>query len=253
MRGYDPTTRQYAYAPNPNFGRLPLSGVTRRAPYLLSVDVKRFLGDAVADQEAARALKSSRLGGQRATTVDEITRTLRATFEDPYQLTLDAGDSLLLQRPQVEALEAQQRELRARVDARWRATAEQLADRERSLTPAKAGTLVQQTYRDVIQLLRTGVVRTRIFTALAEWLAAQGETWDADDAFAPQEAAVNAGWALAWTAGTGASWPLGSGIQRDHVNCVNQYRPKVVNSGSCIRPIPFGHHAAALDGSNPGA
>lgn len=53
-----------------------------------------------------------------------------------------------------------------------------------------------------LTVMRTRFLEARrtVFADLAAHLATLGDQWDADDAFARQEAAVNAGWALAWTA-----------------------------------------------------
>ena len=164
VRGYDPAIAQYRYALNSNFGRPLLGGVTRRAPYLLSVDVRLFLGGSVADQEASRTLKSSRLGGERPRSVDDIVARLRSTFADPYAATLEAGDTLLLQRAQVEAIQRVQAPVLAAVDSVWRAAAVRLAARD--LSAADAGALLQLTYTEVIRRLRTGVQPLRtILTA----------------------------------------------------------------------------------------
>jgi hypothetical protein len=80
--------------------------------------------------------------------------------------------------------------------------------------------------------------------ALEAQLGPEGVTmaWLIDPGFVRGRAAV----------GAVASWPLRLGIPRGHVNYVNWWRPKVVNSGSRIRPIPRGRYAAALGVSNAG-
>jgi hypothetical protein len=157
VRSYNPVTRRYGYALNPNFGRPAFDGITRRAPYLVSVDARIFLGGSIADQEAARTLKTSRVGGGRDNSLEDATAKLRGTFADPYLATLEAGDTLLLQRAQVEAIQREQRSLSAAVDSVWRAAAARLTARDGQLSAPDAGALLQQTYLEVIRRMRTGV------------------------------------------------------------------------------------------------
>jgi len=157
VRGYDATTRTFAYQVNPRVGQSRGPDRLRGEPFRVTLDVKLELSPPAQRQQLDRWLKPGRKGrpGPRLSAADFERRYANNT-PDPYLQTLRLADSLFLSRVQVESL-----------------------------------TVMRTRFTDA---------RRTIFAELAAYLAAMDDQWDADAAFARQEAAVNAGWALAWTA-----------------------------------------------------
>lgn len=158
VRGFDPAAQTFLYAQNPNFGRTSRSTRARLAPYIVSIEAQIYLGKSLADQQAVRTLKQSRLSNSKASAVDSIVSRLRGTFQDPYLVVLQESDSLLLDRNQIEALYREQRILSARVDSVWRVAAEAFSASSPKLGSSEAGELLQRTYNDVISTLQKGVL-----------------------------------------------------------------------------------------------
>lgn len=157
VQGFDPSTRRFRYAPNAHFGaaRENTSGV--RAPYRISVDARFFLGRSIADQEAARTFRRSRIGGVQRLSAEQIAGRLARTFREPFTLVLEQGDSLLLQREQIEAIGRARQQMTTKTDSIWLATARYFSELPEKFDVSASGDRLQKTYTDVIKALQDGV------------------------------------------------------------------------------------------------
>ena len=127
VRGFDPTSRRFAYAVNQRFGNTNPSQSTLRAPFMLTLDVRLYLGRDVMQQQVERFLRPGRSGfpGPRLT-VDDLKRRYERNISDPYAEILAETDSLLLSPVQESALRQAQTKYRIRIDSVWTALGEYL-------------------------------------------------------------------------------------------------------------------------------
>lgn len=157
VNGFDPLQRAFRYEPNSGFGRPVFNRVDRFAPYRIVLEAQLFLGQSVADQSAVRTLHASRLRRDPRERSDVVFERLQRTYADPYDDVLALGDSLLLQRAQVEEITRLQGTLRSRVDSVWRHAAEDLVSPALRDDAREAGARLQVAYDEVAVVLREGV------------------------------------------------------------------------------------------------
>ncbi|MGV3707951.1 MAG: carboxypeptidase-like regulatory domain-containing protein [Gemmatimonas sp.] len=128
VRGFDPASRTFMYNVNQRFGKAQQNSVLARTPFRLTLDVSMDLGTPVARQQLNQWLRPGRAGkpGPKLTHAD-LKRRYERNVPDPFAMVLQNSDSLLVNRAQVEALQASQRVYRARLDTIWNNLASELA------------------------------------------------------------------------------------------------------------------------------
>ncbi len=128
VRGFNAGTQRFQYEVNPRFGATDAARSTLRAPFRATIDFAFSLTPDVAQQQLERYLGPGRAGrpGPKLTVADLMQRYAR-NVGDPYQAILRETDSLLLSRPQVEALQAAGATYRQKMDSLWHALATEFA------------------------------------------------------------------------------------------------------------------------------
>jgi hypothetical protein len=120
VRGFDPTRGQFRYAVNPRFGDTRPTATSLRVPFRATLDVQLDVGRPIGQQQLDKWLRPGRAGhpGTRLSATD-LQKRYRCNVPDPYAGILQESDSLLLTRPQIEALQAAREGLRTRLDSVW--------------------------------------------------------------------------------------------------------------------------------------
>ncbi|MBC8086245.1 MAG: carboxypeptidase regulatory-like domain-containing protein [Phycisphaerae bacterium] len=128
VRGFDAGAKRFQYDVNPRFGQSQQSSVTARAPFRVTLDIAMDLGVPVARQQLNQWLRPGRAGkaGPKLAQAD-LKKRYERNVPDPFDLVLKNSDSLLVNRAQVEALQAAQKGYRAQLDTVWNALASELA------------------------------------------------------------------------------------------------------------------------------
>jgi hypothetical protein len=128
VRGFDPASRTFQYNVNQRFGKAQQNSVLSRTPFRLTLDVSMDLGAPVARQQLNQWLRPGRAGkpGPKLTQAD-LKRRYERNVPDPFALVLQNSDSLLVNRAQVEALQASQLIYRTRLDSIWNNLAGELS------------------------------------------------------------------------------------------------------------------------------
>jgi hypothetical protein len=128
VRGFDASAKRFIYEVNPRFGTTNPSLNTLRAPFRLTLDVAMNLGRPATEQQVERWLNPGRSGrpGPKLT-ADELKKRYTRTVPDPYDPIIRESDSLLLTRPQLDAVQAAQTKYHEKMDAHWTKLAEYLA------------------------------------------------------------------------------------------------------------------------------
>jgi len=177
VRGFDPVTRAYRYEANPRFGRTTPSRLSR-APFRMTIDFTFDLGVPAQKQQAVRLLSPGRAGapGARASS-DSIASRLRRQVPDVYKAIIDEGDSLLVSREQLEALQEARVSYRARVDSIWTTVSQSLAAMGERFDPDEAMHLIDSATerawiagRDELPVLRR--ILSPLQLRLAPWIPA---------------------------------------------------------------------------------
>lgn len=128
VRGFDPATNRFRYAVNPRFGDTRPSATAFRLPFRATLDVSLDLGRPIGEQQIDKWLRPGRAGHAGVKlTADELKKRYARNVPDPYAAILQESDSLLLTRPQADAITAIQTRYRARMDSLWSPLAEYLA------------------------------------------------------------------------------------------------------------------------------
>src|SRR5206468_920795 len=99
VRGFDPSTRRFAYAVNPQFGKDRASIARLISPFRLSIDFSVDVGTPIRRQQFNSWVLPGRAGngGNRLSEAELHTRFTTQAL-DIYQLVLRETDSLLLSR-----------------------------------------------------------------------------------------------------------------------------------------------------------
>jgi len=116
--GFDPSTRQFHYRVNQNFGyggRRSTQGANYVAPFQLVLGAKVDIGGPPRDQ-MARGLGIVPDSGAPTLTQSQVREKLHSLTADPTKMVLDMRDSLLLSEAQVARLDSIGAEFRARID-----------------------------------------------------------------------------------------------------------------------------------------
>lgn len=128
VRGFDVSANRFLYDVNQRFGQAHQSSVTSRAPFRVTLDISMDLGAPVARQQLNQWLRPGRAGkpGPKLTHTD-LKKRYERNVPDPFDIVLRDSDSLLVNRAQVEALQAAQKGYRAQMDSVWNQLAADLA------------------------------------------------------------------------------------------------------------------------------
>jgi hypothetical protein len=128
VRGFDSTSKRYAYEVNPRFGNTRPSATTFRTPFRATLDISMSFGPSNDEQQINRMLRNGRNGNPGAKMDSAaIVRRYCGNLPDWYNEILNQADSLLLSRDQVDTLRAARTSYLARVRAHWGAFASRLA------------------------------------------------------------------------------------------------------------------------------
>jgi hypothetical protein len=154
VRGFDQTARAFIYQVNPRFGASGPATTTRRNPFRITLDVQLDLGRSVQEQQVEQNIRvRPSMYGTRATTDTIKARYLRTQFSDIYAVLLRNADSLALSRNQAEALQAEQKVLKARADSIFSILAQYLAALPENFDVKEAAKHVKDSGDDVWKVI----------------------------------------------------------------------------------------------------
>ncbi|HVX41315.1 MAG TPA: carboxypeptidase-like regulatory domain-containing protein [Gemmatimonadaceae bacterium] len=118
VRGFDQNAKRFLYEVNPRFGSTSPATTTRRSPFRITLDLSLTLGRSPQEQQVEQNIRvKPHLVGTRATADTIKERFMKQQFSDIYAIMLHFADSLALSRDQVDAMQAEQKVLRAEADS----------------------------------------------------------------------------------------------------------------------------------------
>ncbi len=118
VRGFDQNAKRFIYEVNPRFGSTSPATTTRRSPFRITLDLSLTLGRSPQEQQVEQNIRvKPHLVGTRATADSIQARFMKQQFSDIYAIMLHFADSLALSRDQVEAMQAEQKVLKAEADS----------------------------------------------------------------------------------------------------------------------------------------
>jgi hypothetical protein len=158
VRGFDANDKRFLYAVNPRFGSAQSTNALLRTPFRMTVDIAMDLGQPVARQQLNKWLRPGRSAnsGQKLNK-DELKKRYENNVADPFKIVLLDSDSLLLNRAQIEALQAAQQPYRARMDTLWNTLAEALAALPDKFNDAEALRMQEAAIDEAWEVTRVAV------------------------------------------------------------------------------------------------
>jgi hypothetical protein len=161
VRGFNTAQQRFEYEINPRFASARTGQALARMPFRVTLDVRFDLTPSLPRQQLTRYLAPGR-GGRPGSklTVTQLQQRYAREVVDPYRAILVQSDSLLLQRAQIEALQAAHVRYRRAADSAWLKLATTFAALPDSYDAREALRQQERAIEEVRELTRIAVRAT---------------------------------------------------------------------------------------------
>lgn len=162
VRGFDPTTRRYNYAVNPEFGSARSALASIVAPFRITLSARVELGRPVRQKQFDKFLQmAADRGDTQPAPIDSLISRLSYQTPDYYAYLVRLRDSLLLTPDQVDSLQTADRAYRQQADAVWRSLAQYIIGRRGQYDVNDIAHRVDESVIAVLSIQRNELPRMR--------------------------------------------------------------------------------------------